>query len=217
MTALDRVRAARSALAGITVVQSVLWAVAAALAAYAALSFFGGHSGLTRVVAACTWAAVAIAMMWRGRAVWSAEQTALWIEARAPHLQYALVTAIEPRAVHLSDELARIATGVDIRRLVLRAGARAVFRSGAAVAAGVVLLLVVPAGGASHVASRDTPEAAPPAANRLLGLTARVTPPAYARQTPREDARPAGDHGTRGQRDRSVGTRIGRRTAGGDR
>ena len=167
-------------------VQSVLWAAAAALAAYAVLSFFGGHSELARVVAACTWAMVAIAMMWRGRAVWSAEQTALWIEARAPQLQYALVTAIEARAVHYSDELARVATGVDIRGLVLRAGARAMFRSGAAVAAGLVLLLVVPAGGASHAASRGTSEAAPSAANRLLGLVARVTPPAYARQTPRE-------------------------------
>ncbi|MFI5250247.1 MAG: hypothetical protein ACHQTF_09755 [Gemmatimonadales bacterium] len=186
MTALDRVRAARSALAGITVVQSVLWATVAALAASATLSFFDGHAESTRVVAACTWVVVAVAMLWRGRAVWSAEQTALWIEERAPQLQYALVTAIEPAAIHYSDELARVATGVDIRGLVLRAGARAVLRSGAAVVAGLALLVVVPPGGVSRVTARGTPEAAPPAANRLLGLVVRVTPPEYARQMPRE-------------------------------
>ncbi len=186
MTALDRVRQARSALAGIMVVQSVLRAFAAAFAAFAAVGFFEGHSGLPRLAAVCTWAVVAAALMWRGRAAWSAEETALWVEARAPQLQYALVTAIDPRAFHVRDDLARVAAGVDIRGLVLRAGARAVLRSGAAAAAGLVLLLVVPAGGASRLASRGAQAPAAPAPDRLRGLVARVTPPAYARQAPRE-------------------------------
>jgi len=186
VTALDRVRQARSALAGIMVVRSVLWAVAAALAAYAAVGFVEGHSELPRVAAGCTWAVVAAAMMWRGRATRSAEETALWIEARAPQLQYALVTAIDPRAVHVRDELARIAGSVDIRGLVLRAGARAVLRSGAAAAAGLVLVLVVPAGGASRAPWRLMREPTITAPDRLRGLVARVTPPAYARQAARE-------------------------------
>jgi hypothetical protein len=186
VTALDRVRQARAALAGIVVVASVLWAAAAALAAYAAVTFLGGRPGLAQVVAVCTGVVAAAVLVWRGRAAWSAEETALWIEARAPQLQYALVTAIGPGAVHVRDELARIAAGVDIRGLVLRAGARAMLRSGAAAAAGLVLLLVIPAGGASREAWRLLREPAIPAPDRLRGLVARVTSPAYARQAPRE-------------------------------
>jgi hypothetical protein len=186
VTTLDRVRQARWALAGITTIESVLWAAAAALASRAVLGFFAGHSELPRVAAIWTWAVVAAAMMWRGRAAWSAGETALWIEARAPQLQYALVTAIDPRAAHVRDELARIAAGVDIRRLVLAAGARAVLRSGSAAAAGLVLLLVIPAGSASREAGRFTREPASPPPDRLRGLVARVTPPPYAHEAPRE-------------------------------
>jgi hypothetical protein len=168
------------------VAQSVLWAIAAALAVYATMRFPGDNTELPRVAAVCTWAVVATAMMWHGRAAWSAEQTALWIETRAPELQYALVTAIEPRAASVSHELARSAAGVNIRGMVLRAAARAVLRSGAGVVAGVVLLLALPPGGASRAASAGTPKPAAASSSRLLGLVARVTPPAYARQPARE-------------------------------
>jgi len=124
--------------------------------------------------------------------VWSTERTALWIEARAPHLQYALVTAIDPRAAHVRDELARIAATVDIRGMLIRSGARALLRSGAAAGAAVVLLVAVPAGRPSDLAFRRTRAASAPAApNRLSKLAAHVTPPSYAHQPARDVHDPA--------------------------
>jgi hypothetical protein len=195
MTPLDRVDRARAALAAITVARSLIWGVAAALATYAVAGFLAGRGGVPWAVSGMVGATVTVAMLWQGRAVWSIERTALWIEAHVPQLQYALVTAIEPRAAHvqahLVAQLGPVIDRVDLGRIVFRAGARVLAWAGLGAAVGAALVMLVPAAGRPTVPfGRDRQAITADVPNRLAALVAHVTPPAYTHQSPRDIGEP---------------------------
>jgi hypothetical protein len=199
MTPRERVGRARAALAAITSARSLLWGLAAALATYAVTGFLAGRGGAASAVCGLVGGTVTVAMLWQGRAVWSIDRTALWVEARAPQLQYALVTAIEPRAAPLDTlleayvqaRLGPVIDQVDIGRIVFRAGARVLAWAAVGAVVGVVMVMVVPAAGRATLRiGRERPPLAGDATNRLATLVARVTPPAYTHRSPREIREP---------------------------
>jgi hypothetical protein len=176
----------RVILGAAVVVAAAAWGVAAALLLYsmAGWSVAGVVSGVL----------VAAMVLWRGRHARSTQRVALWIEERAPELQYALVTAVDPRyagrdARAEAADLAVAAAHVDV--LVRRRVVRAVGPAIAAVVIATLVAALLPSG----VLRAHLPGAlrggAAEVSNRLTPLSARVTPPAYTRWPAREIAEPA--------------------------
>jgi hypothetical protein len=191
-TPLQQVRRTRAALVAITVAQAALWALAAELLTHAALVSSVGPSAIEVPLVVAVGLIVAAGIVWRGRAAWSLERSALWVEARAPELEYALVTAIDPRAAHVVPELTRVIERVDVGRLVRRAALRDAAWAVAAVVIGVALAAVAPARGRTSDGRRGAHgPAAIPARSRLVPLTARVIEPAYAGRPVRAVREPA--------------------------
>ncbi len=191
MTAMQRVRRARSVLAAVMLLGTVAWSLAAGLIVLVgarSLAALGGQPGLAGIAwLACIVAALGTAavLLWKGHGVWSLERVALWIEERAPDLKYALVTLVDERYadtgagidVKALDTAARRA---DVDGMVWGAARRTLVRVGAAtLLAGSALWL-----------NRAFPELhswapsadGPPVRvlpNRLAGLRAEVIFPAY--------------------------------------
>jgi hypothetical protein len=159
VTAVSRVRAA---LVATIVVAATLWGVAAGVLAGPLLG-----------------ALAAAVVLWRGRHARSIQRVALWIEERAPELQYALVTAVDPRYVATHGHAA---APVNVNALVLRAVIRT---EGVALLALAVAIALPARGRASHHGTVGE------VSNRLAPLSARVTPPAYARMPAREMPEPS--------------------------
>jgi hypothetical protein len=193
VTALDRLRRTQLALIAVVAGTSGLWGLAAALVTRAAADVVLGRFGAAGVVSVMVGAVVTAWMLWRGRAVWSIEQTALWVESRAPDLQYALVTAIDPRAAHAAQDLGRVIAGVDIGTLVYRAGAPVLGWAAIGALVGGVLVVVVPVARRPATLFRDARPsmAAADALSRVATIVARVFPPEYTRQSPREIREPS--------------------------
>ena len=192
MTPLERARRARRSLAAILVTSSLLWAAAAGLALHWFLATTVGRSAVEVMTAGGAGILVAGALVWRGRAVWSLERAALWVEARAPQLQYAFVTAIEPRAARAVPDLDRAIDPVDIEALVRRAGARALGWALAGLAVATAVGLVSPSRAILPLLRREGPSpTATPRRNRLAPLQAHVVPPAYARASTLDISEPA--------------------------
>jgi hypothetical protein len=201
-------------LGGTVVMTALLWGAALAMAVVcvaAAINFLvplGSDARLAilplTVIAAL---AAAGAVLWRGRAARSLESIALWIEERTPELRYALVTAIDeslvPRDQHLA--LHRAAEDIDVEGIVRSSWQRSLGRAALAclLAAGVLAILHpmdLMRAAELDLAQRTAPRAAPPMANRLLVLSARIAPPAYSRlpaQTVREPSNVAALIGSR--------------------
>lgn len=194
MTVFARVRRARVLLAGIITVRAALWASVVGFGSYSALAYAVGRGTVPLAVAGVLAFPVLVANLWRGRRAWSVQRTALWIEAKAPQLEYALVTAIDPAAGHVLQELERVSNAVDVERLVWRAGMLGVGRAAAAAVMAAAFLVLVPPrrGGTSTDVAPQTVHATQ---NHLVPLVVRVTPPAYVHrsgQTIREPASVAG-------------------------
>ncbi|HEX6535927.1 MAG TPA: hypothetical protein VF041_15130 [Gemmatimonadaceae bacterium] len=195
MTPRERVRRARRRLAGTVAVAAILWAATAAmvvivLAAGADAVLGLGAGARAAIIPAAVLAALGAAgvVLWRGRAARSVERVALWIEEREPRLQYALVTAIDAEIAPAEryGDLHAFASGVDVEGIVRHAWRRTLGRA----ALGCLTLLAVLAilqprellrSAGVALARRAAPSPPKPMANRLLSLTARVTPPAYSR------------------------------------
>lgn len=214
MTTRERVRRAQRLLGSTVVMSALLWAAALAMAVVcvaAALNFLAPLGSTARVAILPLTATVALAaagvVLWRGRAARSLESIALWIEERAPELRYALVTAIDeslvPRDQHLA--LHHAAEDIDVEGIVRHSWQHSLGRAALACAlAAGVLAILHPAdlmrAAELELAQRTAPRAAPPMANRLLALSAQVTPPAYSRlpvQTVREPSNVAALIGSR--------------------
>jgi hypothetical protein len=177
----------------------------------AALNFIvplGGSVRLAILPLTAIAALIAIgAVLWRGRAARSLESIALWIEERAPELRYALVTALDeslvPRDQHAA--LHKAAEDADVEGLVRHSWQHSLGRAAlaCALAAGVLAILHptdLMRAAERDLARRTAPRPAPPMANRLLALSARVAPPAYSRlpvQTVREPSNVAALIGSR--------------------
>ena len=214
MTTRQRVQRAQRLLGGTVVMSALLWGAALAMAVVcvaAALNFIVPLGGSVRVAILPLTALAALisagAVLWRGRAARSLESIALWIEERAPGLRYALVTALDesmvPRDQHVA--LHKAAEDVDVEGIVRHSWRRSLIRAALACALGAgVLAILHPMdlmrAAELDLAQRTAPRAAPPMANRLLELSARVTPPAYSRlptQTVREPSNVAALIGSR--------------------
>jgi hypothetical protein len=163
------VRRVQAALVAIICSQAILLGMAAAIA----VATFGGRiAGMS-----CAVGVIAF-VVWRSRAVWSLERTALWVEERDPALQYALVTAVDPR---YPDWAAPAYSGPLLRR----AAVRALWPAVAAVVVAVVVNRAFETYGNRLFGARsDRASAARTTAsdiNRLASLEVRVVPPAYSR------------------------------------
>jgi hypothetical protein len=138
-----------------------------------AVATFGGRfSGML-----CAIGVIAF-VVWRSRAVWSLERTALWVEERDPALQYALVTAVDPR---YTGWAAPAYKGPLLRRAAVRALWPAVAALLVAVAVNRTFEIYgdrlfggrSDRGSATRTTAQDV--------NRLVPLEVRVVPPAYSR------------------------------------
>jgi hypothetical protein len=163
------VRRVQAALVAIICSQAILLGMAAAIA----VATFGGR------IAGMSCAAGVIAfVVWRSRAVWSLERTALWVEERDPALQYALVTAVDPR---YPGWAAPAYSGPLLRR----AAVRALWPAVAAVVVAVVVNRAFEMYGDRLFGDRSGRASAgrtmAPDINRLVPLEVRVVPPAYSR------------------------------------
>jgi hypothetical protein len=170
----------------------------------ALVSIVGGHAVLFGVAAGVlvgTFGGVVVgwligivvagAVAWRSHGVGSLERAALWVEERDPRLQYALVTAVDPRYRGWSAPTYR---GALLRRAAVRALGPAMLAVG--VACGVRWVATargyhVPVLSERGARGAEAPQAARAAANRLVPLVAHVAPPEYSHLQAREVAEPA--------------------------
>jgi hypothetical protein len=117
-------------------------------------------------------------VVWRSRTVWSLERTALWVEERDPALQYALVTAVDPR-------YAGWAAPAYKGPLLRRAAMQALWPAVAAVVVAVAVNRTFEIYGARLFGGRSDRGSAArttaPDINRFVPLEVRVVPPAYSR------------------------------------
>jgi hypothetical protein len=195
MTTRERVRRAQRRLVGTVTLAALLWGAALAMAivsiaaASNALVPLGAIARMM-IIPLTALAALAAAgvVLWRGRASRSVERVALWIEERAPELRYALVTAIDDALAPLEQNRALHAAAerTDIDGLVRHAWRRTLGRGAlACIVLGSVLAVLGPSdlmrAAEQDLVRRTAPRPAPPMANRLLALSARVVPPAYSR------------------------------------
>jgi hypothetical protein len=177
-----------------TVAKAVLWGAAVALALVAVAAGLDMLTELPRSLrtavrpsAWVAWIVVAAALLWRGRRTRSLASIALWVEERAPSLQYALVTSLEPQAAPVAPMLGeQVARTAWERELLPRAVARAALPPLVALGLAVAMLLMLPQGVVARVRaprpgdSLDRPSGAGVTeASRLSPLLARVVPPVY--------------------------------------
>jgi len=192
MRPLERVARTRRVLAIAVAVRALLWATTTALGT-AALAALASHrlSGVTPAagrVAAATAAIAVLAVLlepWRRLSV---SRVALWIEERVPDLEYALVSAVDPRyatgaaASRLERAIDRATWDAITRRAVSRAMGWPLV--GVALAAAVLFgaRRLAPATGAAASGPGVTATTASPrtAPEPFARLTATVRAPAYA-------------------------------------
>jgi len=189
--ALSKVSGARTALIVIALARGALWggiALVCVLAIAKLVLIMPGQryfyavrewSWIFAIVSSiCTFCA----LIWRARFSWSSRRVALWIEERAPQLKYALVTLSDPYYADVPLPPALDAAVKQIRLAPsLWAVARHALITPAVILAALILgVVALPEGrrgtptGTANVASATVP-----LANRLLNLTATLTPPAY--------------------------------------
>jgi hypothetical protein len=195
VTALGRVRRARRILQATIAGSALLWAMGALLAVIVLSAvadlLLGLPLALRRAVvpmAAVVAVAAAFTIAWRGRRARSLERVALYIEERAPSLNFALVTATTGPA-ESTPELDRVVRSVDVGAVLRPPVRRAISRPLPGLVLSVLALLALP------VATRDRvlrprpgdlltrPNLRAPLASRLIPLVARVEPPVYSRQS----------------------------------
>ena len=199
MTPRERVQGTQRLLVAAVAGQAFLWAGVAGIAVVGGAALLDWlidlpreARGLTIPLAWTAAAAVALGLLWRGRRARSLASTALWIEERVPSLQYALVTALEPRAVAVAPLLARQVENVRWESTILpRALSRAVVPPIVALAVAALVLLVLPREVVARVSAPRAGDAVnrpeplrSPRASRLSPLVARVTAPAYTPLAP---------------------------------
>ena len=109
MRPLDRVMRTRRALAATIAVRAALVAVGVALVAAAAMTLVVRRAAVTTPVPPWLFGgvagALALANVIRQFRRLTVERVALWIEERAPHLEYTLVTVIDPGARGMASTL----------------------------------------------------------------------------------------------------------------
>ncbi len=192
--AAGMVRRAQRVLIAVSIGSALLWAIGTATV------IAGLTTRPTGVAAAFVIGAL---LIWRDRAVWSAERVALWIEEHHPGLDFALVTAVDPAARATAPDrslvdalLARAvaAADVDPRRLVRHAAVRRIGSAVAGLAVSALLVAIMSRYPVRRSLARFTTSSLthePHGVDRLGRIAATVTPPAYSHLMRREVADPS--------------------------
>ena len=190
MTAASRVARTQAQLRVVAVVSALLW-TAAVLLGVLAIELVAGWWARGSLAPGRGWnSAMALAVLagawvlWRARFVLSRRRVAIWMEERAPSLQYALITASDPLATGDIALLERMIDQSNIDVFVRPAVLTPIIYSGVAlsVMGGAFAAALTLASGRTETIVRDVPPGADVTADapdRLLRLTVRVTPPAY--------------------------------------
>lgn len=199
MSAIARVRRARTVLLTTVAGVSLLWAgvavvlpiCVAALADLLVPLPVGVRRGAVPLAIAAA-AAALLVVLWRGRHARSLGRVALFLEERVPQLHFALATAVQPAGVPSEAgllSLERAVARVDARGALRAPVARAIVVPAAALVLGLAALARVPAGTLErilHPRAGDVllrrPRIAVPVGNRLVPVAVRVEPPRYARR-----------------------------------
>ncbi|HEX3159019.1 MAG TPA: hypothetical protein VHQ45_10910 [Gemmatimonadaceae bacterium] len=189
MTAREQVARLARVLAAVRATRTGLWALAAGMLAFAVLRLLAAFGvvvprpGMVAAVLVTAVAAGAVAY-WRGGAAASPTRAALWVEEQVPGLDYALVTAADPRFAATAPFLAPRLRDIPWERLSRAAAVRALAPPLVVLLAASALLLVTPRGHTAAPAARapgagGSTATTPPAASPLARLRATVQPPAY--------------------------------------
>lgn len=191
MKAVRRVARTQAQLRLVVLISAALWTATTLLGVLAVEALAGRwtrglkQSGWNWNIAVSLAVIAGCWVLWRARFVLSARRVALWIEERAPSLQYALVTASDP-AVTGDTSLLEVAierSNMDtfVRPAVLTPAIYsfvALAVSACAFAAVMTFVSGLSNDGSQGVTSSTGIETQTP--NRLLALTVKVTDPAYA-------------------------------------
>jgi hypothetical protein len=195
MTAVGRVRRARTALIAAILGAAVLWAAVAFVGVVALAGLVDVALPLPldwrRLVlpAAALSAALAIASVsLRGRHAGSMTRVALYIEERVPALQFALITAVEFPGTPGTAQLERVVQQVDPPGVTLGTVRRGLTTPAAALALSLLALAALPRGTRERVLRPRpgdilaVPMRRAPTADRLTPIAVRIEFPAYARR-----------------------------------
>ncbi|MEO6864828.1 MAG: hypothetical protein ABI229_05200 [Gemmatimonadaceae bacterium] len=191
MTAAGRVARTQSQLWLVVVLSALLW-TGAILLAVLALELVAGRWTRGSLAQGWDWnVALAIGVLagcwvlWRARFVLSRRRVALWMEERAPSLQYALITASDPLVTGDTSLLESAIERSNIDIFVRPAVLTPVIYAGVAlsVMAGAFAAALTLASGRATVTGHDVLADVgvnTPIPSRLLNLTVRVVEPVYA-------------------------------------
>lgn len=191
MTAAGRVARTQSQLRVVVVLSALLW-TGAILLAVLALELVAGRWTRGSLAQGWDWnVALAIGVLagcwilWRARFVLSRRRVALWMEERAPSLQYALITASDPLVTGDTSLLESAIEQSNIDIFVRPAVLTPAIYAGVAlsVMAGAFAAALTLASGRATATVQDALAGVgvkPPVPNRLLDLTVRVVEPVYA-------------------------------------
>jgi hypothetical protein len=188
--AIVLVSRARVALGAIAVIRAALWSAAVLVAIFAADELLSLVPAIPSIEPARGWSLTVAAagalmclgiLLWRERFVWSRPRVALWIEERLPRLKYALVTLIDQQYAEAPspEPLDAAVRHIHVRSFLCAAARRALFTPSFALALAVLCFATLPVARHDNPAARVAVTQRPPIPNRLLSLTATLTPPAY--------------------------------------
>lgn len=192
MTALERVQRTKRSLSVIVAFGSVFWAAAAVLAVLILGTLLAAVVAMPPVARLCIQILAGLVgigtlvyMLWRGRFAWSFPRVALWIEEHAPQLRYALVTAIDPRyAESMGPAMEPVIEKVDTAPFVRDAAVKMLLPGLGALILTALIFGFMPTRLKGTLGVGNIFNIKPPAptvmGNRLIPLTATLTPPAYA-------------------------------------
>jgi hypothetical protein len=197
MSAIDRVRRTRIALAATIAATAVLWAGAAGSCVIVASAFIDSVNPLSlnarRAVIPVSMVAAIAALalvVWRGRQVWSLSRVALFIEERVATLEFALVTAIDVQSPPAHELLESIVDRADYRGALRTPVAKAIGAPMLVLAVLSLAFAAMPGGSRDRVLSPHTGDAllsgrqSSATASQLTPIVVRITPPRYTRLPP---------------------------------
>jgi hypothetical protein len=210
VSASARAARVRALLAAIATATGLTYGAAASAAALSIARVGALPAAEARTVALVTGMLAVAAVLWRWRWVRNRDRVALWLEERVPELQYALVTALEPRFADLAHALDAQIRGVRLDRPVWSAARTAMLPAAIAVAiAAAVMLATSQSEVIAALRERSMPVGAAGAVSApLAGIVVRVDAPAYAGRRSEEITDPETVSGLVGSRVTVTGRRA---------
>lgn len=184
MSSVGAVDRAQFRLASTVLLLAALYFLAAQTLTLALSQLAGTDVSAVRWLARAAGMAAVVLVLWRWRWVRDPQRVALWLEERAPELQYALVTRVEPRHARHAVELDRVIASVPLVQRTRGSLGRSLVPAAIAAALGLAAVMA-----ASRAAADGIRTLTPPARagavllpQPLADLTVRIEPPRYSGQ-----------------------------------